>query len=519
MQIIATAEQMQKVDRIAIRNYGIPGLVLMENAGRAFVDQLQLSVGSLENLTIVILCGKGNNGGDGFVIARHAVNRGARVFVYLLGSEKDVRGDARTNLKAVLRLAADQQPSIHFERISSLRSLSRHRKPDIVVDAILGTGFLGPVKGLYRKAIEWINGSGARVVSVDIPSGVDATNGSVGSLAVSADATVTMGLGKIGLYVAQGREQAGEVSVADIGVPSGVMKPAGDQVFRVEIRDVAESIPDRPLQSHKYTVGKIFVLAGSRNYTGAPFLCAQAALRTGAGAVVLGVPKSIHLLLARKLTEVMVHSLDENPDGSVSPECLETVLGQCAWSDVVIVGPGLSKNQKTTALLSTLIPRIEKPLVLDADGLLPLAKSPTLVRKRDFPTILTPHAGELSRMFAKDAAWIEKERVSASRKAAAHFACTVVLKGSPTATALPGGEVYLNTTGNPGMATAGSGDVLSGIIGGLLGQGVLSSSAGYAGAFLHGLAGDLAEHRFGQRGMLALDICEQIPEALKRING
>ena len=281
--------------------------------------------------------------------------------------------------------------------------------------------------------------------------------------------------------------------------------------------DISSILPrTRPLRSHKHSVGKIFVLGGSRNLTGAPYLCSQAALRAGAGAVVLGVPGSIHHLLAKKLTEVMVHPLDETPDGSVALSALNAIRKHSAWADVVVAGPGLSRDAETHELLKRLVPSIDKPLILDADGLAILAGGPAPIRKRKAPTVLTPHVGEFSNIMGQGAREIESERIFAARAAAIRFRAITVLKGSPTVTATQEGKVVLNSTGNPGMATAGSGDVLSGVVAGLIGQGMDPDAAAWAGVFLHGLAGDLASLKFGQRGMLALDICDHLPEALRR---
>jgi NAD(P)H-hydrate epimerase len=507
---------MQTADRAAMRTFGIPGIVLMENAGRAFVDVLDHTAGPLVDRVVFVLCGKGKNGGDGFVIARHLAHRGARVHVILLGRKAEVRGESKVNLDSLLRLASHKENRIHFEAVSSVRPLSRHGKPDIVVDALLGTGFSGTVKGLYKKGIAWMNESKARVFSVDIPSGVEATSGTVSGAAVRAERTVTMGLGKTGLYVGEGREHAGPVSVVDIGVPSHMLVPRRDRVYLATRDDIGSMLPTRPLRSHKYSVGKVLVLAGSRNLTGAPFLCSQAAMKVGAGAVILLVPRSIHHLLARKLTEVMVHPLDETADGTVGLAAIDAVLEQCAWADVVVAGPGLSRNAETLDLLRRLIPAVDKPLVLDADGLAILAGSARLLRKRKASTVLTPHVGELSRITGQPGGAIEAGRLTYAREAASRFRAVTVLKGSPTVTAVPRGDTILNTTGNPGMATAGSGDVLSGVVGGLIAQGIPGDKAAWGGVFLHGAAGDLAARRFGQRGMLAHDICDHLSDALRQ---
>jgi len=517
MQLLVTASAMQRFDQLAIDRYRVPGIVLMENAGRAFADQVEATFGSVSQKEVVILCGKGNNGGDGFVIARHLANRRAHVTVIALAKTSEIKGDARTNLDAVLRMARDQEGSLTFKQVSSAKGFPRLRKPDLIIDAIFGTGFSGAVRGIAEKAIRWVNGQTCHVVSVDIPSGVDATTGVVQNLAVKADLTVTMGLAKIGQFVGQGREHCGNVVVADISIPRLLFRPDRRQVYRVQLEDVLALLPRRPLTAHKHSVGKIFVLAGSRNLTGAPTMAAQAAMKSGAGAVVLGTPRSIYNTLIRKLTEVMVTPLDETAAGSVSFEAVEEIKKQIRWADVVVIGPGLSTHPETQNLVLSLLPEIPKPLVVDADGLNALATDPTILRKRKYPTVLTPHVGELSRLTKDNPDDIETFRVAFASRAADRLRCTVALKGSPTVTGTPGGPCYMNSTGNPGMATAGAGDVLTGIIAALAGQGLPMAEAAYCGAFIHGLAGDLASDAYGQRSVMALDILNHIPKALKMV--
>jgi NAD(P)H-hydrate epimerase len=391
------------------------------------------------------------------------------------------------------------------------------RATDIVVDAVFGTGFSGKASGIYRKAIEWMNAQKAFIAAVDMPSGVDGSTGTVESVAVHAALTVTMALGKIGHYVGAGRECSGEVRVVDISIPPFVIRPPRRPVFRIHSSDVALSLPKRPVTANKYSVGKVLILGGSRNFTGAPAMAAQAGLLSGAGAVILGIPVSIQTILARKLTEVILAPLPETPDGTLSMEAISLIREKIAWADAVAVGPGLSRNEETDRLLRRLIPEISKPLIVDADALTALSSSPRLLRKRTAPTILTPHAGELSRLIAVSAPEIEARRVELSRESAIRLKSIIVLKGSPTATATPGGDVVLNSTGNPGMATIGAGDVLTGIIAGLCAQGMNPAAAAAAGVFVHGRAGDLAAGKLGQRSLLALDIQSHIPAALREL--
>ncbi len=515
MQMLATADQMRAFDRIAITTCGIPALVLMENAGRAFVDELEKRAGGLSGKSIIVMCGKGNNGGDGYVIARHLINHKATVRVVLLCHRREVKGDAKTNLDILFKMR--QEPALQIIELKGIRGLASLQSADIIVDAIFGTGFSGKVKGIQQKAIEWINGQKSFVASVDIASGVNASTGRVENCAVEAKSTVTMGLAKVGHFVGAGREHSGDVTIADISIPQSILRPDARQIYRVTAEDVASALPKRALTAHKYSVGKVFVLAGSRGLTGAPYMCSQAAMRAGAGGVILGVPRSIYNPLVRKLTEVMVTSLEETADGSVADASRDVINEKIEWANVVVIGPGLSRNPETQRLLLHLIPSIAKPLVLDADGLNCVARDISVVRRRKHPTILTPHVGELSRLLKKKADVIELNRVVVARDASDELRSIVVVKGSPSVTGSPNGPSYINPTGNPGMATAGAGDVLTGIIAGLIGQGMSSTDASYCGVFIHGLAGDMAANHYGQRSVMALDILAEIHNAIKSL--
>jgi NAD(P)H-hydrate epimerase len=514
VQLVATAEQMQSFDRTAIEALEIPGLLLMENAGRAFVDVLSAECGDLHERRILVVCGKGNNGGDGFVIARQCANRGGWVQVFLLVQPEELKGDALTNYRIARNMAG---LSLEFMGPPTGATLDPLPDAEIVVDAVFGTGFSGDVSGWYRGAIEQINSRSWFVAAVDIPSGVSAADGTVGNVAVNAGLTVTMGLAKVGLYVGAGGDHAGKIIVADISIPASVFRISGPACYRVHQTDIAAVLPTRSRRANKYNVGKVFVLAGSRNFTGAPSMCAQAGLLSGAGAVVLAAPKSIHRILASKLTEVIIEPLEETAEGTVAESAVEAIWQRVDWADVMVIGPGLSRNAETDRLVLSLIAGVHKPLILDADGLNAAATDPAVFKKRSGETVLTPHAGELARLVGSSALQIERNRVESAREAAGRLASVVVLKGASTATADIGGDVYLNSTGNPGMATIGAGDVLTGLIAGFRAQGMTSLQAAYGGAFVHGLAGDLAASELGERSLLAMDILGHIPSALVTI--
>jgi ADP-dependent NAD(P)H-hydrate dehydratase / NAD(P)H-hydrate epimerase len=514
MQLLATSDQMHEFDRTAISKLRIPGLVLMENAGHVFVSELARRITPLSGKRVAVVCGRGNNGGDGYVIARHLLNHGCHVIIVMLCARREVQGDAKTNLDILFNLVPVWRNSLRILQPSSASKLSKLPAVDIVVDAIFGTGFRGKAQGKYLRAIQRINRGGAFVASVDICSGMDASAGTIEGEAVRADLTVTMGLAKVGQYVGQGREHSGEVVVADISIPKMILENGNVHTCRVEGEDIRGLLPRRSLTAHKYSVGKVFVLAGSRRFTGAAYMCAQSAMRTGAGAVILGTPRSVQPVLARKLTEVMIAGLDETSEGSVSLSAHEAIMERVVWADVVVVGPGLSRAGETQELLVRLISEIKRPLVIDADALSAVASNPEVLGKRKQATIITPHTGELSAIIGHDTRAIELLRVEMSRMAASLLKSIVCLKGSPTVCTTPEGGVYLNSTGNPGMATIGSGDVLAGIIASLLGQGMSPVQAAYAGVFIHGAAGDLAASDLGQRSIMALDILARIPSAL-----
>ncbi len=517
MQLLVTAEQMRRLDEVAMTTYKLPGMVLMENAGRAFVDALECHAGDMKGRRVLVVCGKGNNGGDGFVIARHLANRGALVHVALVTSRRLVRGDARINLDALLCIIASRKSHITFSEAITVRKLSRRGRHDVIVDAIFGTGFSGLVPAAYKKVIQWMNKQDSLIAAVDIPSGIDSTTGQVANLAVKAHFTVAMGMGKIGHYVGDGREHSGTVEIAEIGIPRHLTEMVADSINRVEPGDVAVLLPQRSLRTHKYAAGKVLVVAGSRRFVGAGVMTAEAAMRSGAGAVVLCIPKSIHAIVARKVTEVLIAPLAETSEGTLAADALDEIVERSRWADAVAIGPGLSRNTETQTLVRKALAVINATVILDADGLSAIGQNHSVLKQRKWPTVLTPHTGELAALLGADANEIETHRVESTKIAVRKTQCIVVLKGAPTTTGLPTGAVFVNSTGNPAMATIGSGDVLTGVISSLIAQGVDFGPAAYAGVYLHGLAGDIASKKFGTRGVMATDILKELPSALKMI--
>jgi len=507
----ATAAEMREIDRIAINDYGIPGTVLMENAGVAVVRHLESIMEPLSERRFCIFAGKGNNGGDGYVIARHLANQGTKVKVFLLGEKAAVSGDARINLDIIDKM------NIDIMEITSERDWDKVRVAatfaDCLVDALLGTGFRGEVGGDMARVIDCINDAGKAVVAVDIPSGVEADTGRICGKAVRAAHTVTFGLPKPGLFLYPGAEFAGELMVADIGIPTAIV--AGQQIKQniVMAGAVRTLLPQRSPDAHKGMSGRVAVVAGSQGLSGAAAMTAEAALRAGAGLITLAVPRGIQNVVAVKLTEVMTKALAETETGGISLDAVAEITELAANKDVLAIGPGLGRQEATAAAVRAAITTVECPLVIDADALYALAGYTDLLSDCAALPVLTPHPGEMGLLTGLSVQAVNADRVTIAREAAGQWGCIIVLKGAHTIVAFPDGEVYINTTGNAGMATGGTGDALTGIIAAMIAQGMSSHDAAVAGVYIHGLAGDIAAEA-GMVGMAATDLIKAVPAAL-----
>lgn len=511
MKKIATAQEMRHLDSAAIDEAGIPGLILMENAAVGVLRAIRMTVGDeLPGKRFIMACGKGNNGGDGYAVARHLLNRGAEVTVLAIGPVADLKGDAAVNAHIFGVIGG----RIIEQRQGAIPDLP---PADLIVDGLLGTGLSGPAKGQIARAIDWINARPEPVVAIDIPSGVESDTGFAAGPAVRADRTVTMGLLKRGLVLPPGRDLAGTVHIANISLPPRVWAGSAIHFNLVEARDVRMMLPRRAPTAHKGDAGRAFVLAGSPGMTGAATLCSQAALRIGAGLVILGIPSSLNPILEVKLTEVMTRLLPENDRGALHPKALPVIEDLVSWADVVGIGPGLSQDSDTEETVRRLLGTIKKPLVIDADGLNALGRESEFAGMLPAGSILTPHPGEFSRLCGKSISEILAHRVDLAAEKAAAWGAVLVLKGSPTIIADPGGEVYCNSTGGPALATGGSGDVLTGMILGLLAQGCPPVHAACAGVYLHGLAGDLSARDVGVAATIAGDLDRFIPKAMREV--
>jgi hydroxyethylthiazole kinase-like uncharacterized protein yjeF len=497
---LATAAQMKVMDRHAIDQAGIPGTALMEKAGAAVaaeaVDMLAASGGR----RILVCCGKGNNGGDGLVAAGRLSESGFEVRAVLFGGREEVRGDAGKALQAL------EGKGLTVRCAGTGDAWRDGDRPDLIIDALLGTGIGGPAQGAIAEAILWMNGSGVPVLSVDLPSGLNADTGAAAGPCVRASRTVTLAEWKRGLAFHPGRGLAGIIRVAEIGIPEASAESAGVTAFLMETGDAGECLPCRPENGHKGTFGAVFLLAGSRGMTGAAVLSSLAALRSGAGLVRLGLPGSLLTVIGAAAPEVITDPLPETADGSTALSAVSFLAGRMNDTKAVVMGPGLGRHPETADLVRRLVPDCPCPLVLDADALNAFEGRPERLRRRAGETVLTPHAGEMSRLTGVAAGDIAADPVAAATAAAAEWNCIVVLKGAPTVTADPSGRAWVNSTGNPGMATAGSGDVLAGLIGGLIAQGVSVPAAARCGVWLHGKAGDLAAAERHPRSLIAGDL-------------
>lgn len=513
---LVTAAEMRELDRAAIEGRNIPSLRLMEQAGQAVAREMERRFGPLRGRTVTIVAGKGQNGGDGFVVARLLRKKNCRARVALLASPFSLKGDAAVNLrrfqKAGGRCHAVDKESALDSVLAPLLQTS-----EVLVDAIFGTGLNAPVKGLPASAIALMNASGRPIVAIDLPSGLDGDTGSVLGTAVTAALTVTLARPKRGLYLGAGPNHAGLIRVADIGIPADLIAAAKIPVTLLEAADIRPLIPKRPRTAHKGTFGHAGIIAGAAGKTGAAAMAAMAALRIGTGLVTVAAPRSVSDALEAKLLEAMTCPVPETEARTLSKQALEPLLAFAADKTALAIGPGIGTHPETQALVHNLLVAAKRPMVLDADGINAVAGHVDMLGRASGPLILTPHPGEMARLLGTTSAEVQRDRLgAASRLACARNVC-VVLKGAGTVVAGPDGRLAVNSTGNPGMATAGTGDVLTGIIAGLLAQGLPVWEAACAGVYLHGLAGDLAASEQGEAGLIAGDVIRAVPRAIQRV--
>lgn len=508
-------EEMHKVDKKAITVAGLPEMVLMENAGRAVADAADVALDGAAGKHIVIFVGKGNNGGDGLVTARLLENKGAFVYVVTLNNIKEISGSAAQELK-ILEKCNTQIFSWNRSKENQNRIFSLCTRADLFIDAMLGTGFKGELKGNYLQVVELIEQLPVPVVAIDIPSGVEADTGSVASGgALHAQITVTMVAPKPGLYLYPGASYSGNVLVANIGLPASILETASSKCYLLDEDMITSLLPLRPKNSHKGMNGRISIIAGSTGFTGAAALCSEAAVRGGGGLVNLLTPQSVQGVLATKLTEVMVKGLTGETNGALNLKAVTQVENALENIDVVAIGPGLGQSEETQNFVRTLVEKLQIPVVFDADALNALAANVALLEKIPFK-IITPHPGEMSRLTGLTQEEVLRSPLQVAETYAKKWRAVVVLKCAPTIIALPDGNIFINSTGNEGMATGGAGDVLTGTIAALLGQGLSVENAALCGVYVHGLAGDIAAQK-GVIGLKAGDIAACLPLALHSI--
>jgi len=502
---LVTADEMREMDRRTIEEWGLPGMVLMENAGRAVARSAEEMLEELAGGRVVVVAGRGNNGGDGFVAARWLHRAGRDVEVCLLAGGEELSGNAATNYAFARRMGVP----IH-ERADRELLDERLAGAALIVDGVLGTGISGEVRGAAREAIAAINAAPAPVLAIDIPSGVHADTGGILGDGVQAHTTVTMALPKLGLYQYPGRERCGQVIVAPIGISRELTESDELRTNLTLAADAAGMLPSRSPEMHKGDAGRLLIIAGSVGMTGAAALAGLAAARSGAGLVYIACPESLNDILEAKCTEVLTLPMPETEARSPALAAEEPIAEFAADMDAVVLGPGLSQHEESAELARRLAARIEPPMLIDADGLNAFAGRVEELGDRPGPTVLTPHPGEMSRLTGRSIGDIQADRLGSARAAAEATGAVVVLKGAGTVTASPDGEAWVNPTGNEGLAGGGTGDVLAGMIGAFLAGGAPALGAAVAGVYYHGRAADLAVQP-GMRGLVASDLLHVLP--------
>lgn len=503
------AEQMRAVDRAASEIAGIPSIVLMENAAMACVREIEKSF-CIKGLRTAIFCGRGNNGGDGFAIARHLSNMGADVSVYLVCCS-DFKGDALINFEIINKMDID------IETISDTDNLNYIiLSNDIVIDAIYGTGIHGAVSGVSYDVINEINEYARYTLSVDVPSGINSDSGEICGICIKADKTVTFAAYKVGMLMFPAADYTGEVTVADISIPGYILEEQNLNINVTDEKFVRENFPKRENNSQKGDYGKVLVIAGSVGMTGAAYLASQSAVISGSGLVTLALPSGLNNAMEAKTTEVMTVPLAQT-DGHIAQRSVEIILDRVDRADAVLIGPGIGRSADISGILERVLEYSKVPVIIDADGINAAAKNMNILSECTCPVIFTPHTVEMSRLTGLDKEYIEENRLTVSQEFAEEYGVSVILKGHHTVVTGQDGVQYINTTGNSGLATGGSGDVLAGITASIAARGVRAASAAAMAVYIHGLAGDIARDKYGIDSVTAANVMECISHALRQI--
>ncbi len=513
---ILTADEMRRMDEMTIENFGLPGRVLMENAGRGAARILLENFPDMYAGDVTVVAGRGNNGGDGFVIARYLAQAGVNVTVYLLAERRRVRGDALANLEMLSSL------DIEVIEVTDEAAFVRHKtdmgKNRLWVDAILGTGLEDEVKGYFKSVINYMNNHPAPVFAVDIPSGLSSETGNPCGISIRADVTATFAFAKVGHVLMPGASYTGRLHIIDIGIPPYVVEHVSPRQHLSRLGEVRASMRSRPAHSHKGTTGHLLVVAGSPGKTGAAVMTAMSAMRCGAGLVTVGVPESINAIVESQACEAMTHCFDDNGSGILTHALLHDILSLLENKRCLALGPGIGMANKTKKLVENLVKKSPVPVVLDADGLNCIADNAAkILKSKKSDVILTPHPGEMARLMGRTAEDIQNDRIGSARTFAESHGVYVVLKGARTVMAIPDGRIHVNPTGNPGMASGGMGDVLTGMIAGLITQNYDIRAALRIAVYVHGAAADLLQQKRAYYGYLATDVMHMIPDTIKLI--
>jgi len=510
---LVTASEMQKMDKETIETFGLPGIVLMENAGRCAVSFFMSQFSDISEKRIGILAGSGNNGGDGFVMARYLLSAGENVIVFLMTKNEKLSGDARFNYERLLKMHAHIIEIHHEDLINPNYEILITR--NVWIDALLGTGLRSEVQGRYYRMITFLNVISPPVFSVDIPSGLHADTGEICGRAVKAYATITFGHQKIGQAMPTGTEHCGKLAIADIGIPRQITESIAPKQYLLTSQTIDVSFYQRPLSAHKGTSGHVLVIGGSTGKTGACAMTSQSAMRIGCGLVTLGIAKSLNSILETQLMEVMTLPFSEELPGVLGPKAFDEIMRASIGKNCIAIGPGMGISQETEILVHKLIQEITIPMVIDADAINALAGHAECLHKAKTRHILTPHPGEMARLTGLSTREIQSDRVTFARYFARSHNVILILKGAKTIIAHPNGQIAINPTGNPGMASGGMGDVLTGIIAGIIAQGIMPGDAVETAAYIHGLAADILERKMGKIGFMASDVIQSLPLALE----
>ena len=517
---LVTADEMQKMDKETIESFGIPGRTLMESAGRGAYTMLVQTFPNIFSKKVGIIAGRGNNGGDAFVVARYLMEKNIHTNIFILCSKSTISGDAKANLDLVEKLIEKNSISSITE-IIDLDTFKKNKlrllHNDIFVDGIFGTGLNSDVRGMFKDIIAELNKSKGQIFSIDIPSGLSADTGKPCGISINATATATFAHPKPGHILHPGDKHTGELEVVDIGIPGYITEKYNPKLNLLEEKDVKVLFPQRDSESHKGNFGHLLILAGSPGKTGAAALASNAAMRCGTGLVTLCIPQSLNASVEPQVIEAMTCPLPDDNKGILTESAFEKIIEIAKNKDAIAIGPGIGTDKSTKNLIEKLIKTIDIPIIMDADSLNLIAQNPQILKKTTAEIILTPHPGEMARLAVTTTQEIQNNRLDSARNFSDKFSVTLVLKGSNTIICLPDKKAFICPVGNPGMASGGMGDVLTGIIAGFRAQGFSSEHASIAGTYIHGMCGDMLAESMGGFGFLASDMVKIIPGAINQI--